>query len=69
METPRFSCMTLLQYQLAFLQDDEAGMSARSDWSAGKQGVEDVMLGYEGRDGGILLGDLKKARRLSESGS
>ena len=32
-------------YQLAFLQNDAAGMAQQVAWAAGKPGVEDVLLG------------------------
>ena len=51
-------------YLLAFLQNDAAGMAQQVAWSAGKPGVEDVLLGYEARTV-AYSGRLGKARELS----
>jgi eukaryotic-like serine/threonine-protein kinase len=51
-------------YQLAFLQDDAAEMARLVDWSAGKPGVEDVLLANEA-DTAAYSGRLRKARELS----
>jgi eukaryotic-like serine/threonine-protein kinase len=51
-------------YQLAFLQNDAAGMAQRVAWAAGKPGVEDVLVGYEA-DTAAFSGRLAKARELS----
>jgi len=53
-------------YQLAFLQNDVAGMAEQVAWSAGKPGVEDVLLAYEA-DTVAYSGHLKKARELSSN--
>jgi eukaryotic-like serine/threonine-protein kinase len=54
--------MTL--YQLAFLRNDPAGMAQQVAWSAGKPGVEDVLLSFEA-DTAAYAGQLRKARELS----
>jgi Tfp pilus assembly protein PilF/predicted Ser/Thr protein kinase len=51
-------------YMLAFLQNDEAGMAQQVAWSAGKPGVEDVLLGYEA-DTVAYSGRLRNAREFS----
>jgi tetratricopeptide (TPR) repeat protein len=51
-------------YQLAFLQNDPAGMAQQVAWAAGKPGVEDVLLAYEA-DTAAYSGQLGKARELS----
>jgi serine/threonine protein kinase/tetratricopeptide (TPR) repeat protein len=51
-------------YQLAFLQNDAAGMAQQVAWAAGKPGVEDVLL-YEEADTAAYSGRLGKARELS----
>jgi tetratricopeptide (TPR) repeat protein/predicted Ser/Thr protein kinase len=51
-------------YQLAFLQNDAAGMMQQVAWAAGKPGVEDVLLGGEA-DTAAYSGRLEKARELS----
>ena len=53
-----------LLYQLAFLQNDAAGMAQQVAWAAGKPGVEDVLLGEEA-DTAAYSGRLGKARELS----
>jgi eukaryotic-like serine/threonine-protein kinase len=37
----------ILMYQIAFLQNDAAGMAQQMAWSTGKPGVEDVLLANE----------------------
>jgi eukaryotic-like serine/threonine-protein kinase len=54
--------MTL--YQLAFLRNDPVGMAQQVAWSAGKAGVEDVLLSFEA-DTAAYAGQLRKARELS----
>jgi eukaryotic-like serine/threonine-protein kinase len=54
----------LLAYQLAFLQNDAAGMGQQLAWSAGKPGLEAVLLGYEA-DTAAYSGRLGKAREFS----
>jgi eukaryotic-like serine/threonine-protein kinase len=49
-------------YILAFFQNDDAGMAQQVVWSAGKPGVEDVLLGYEAETA-AFFGRLAKARR------
>jgi eukaryotic-like serine/threonine-protein kinase len=51
-------------YQLAFLQNDGAGMAQQVAWAAGKPGVEDVLLVFEA-DTAAYSGRLGKARELS----
>jgi len=51
-------------YLLAFLQNDAAGMAQQVAQSAGKPGVEDVLLGYEA-DTAAYFGRLEKAREFS----
>jgi eukaryotic-like serine/threonine-protein kinase len=51
-------------YQLAFLHDDKAAMGEQVTWSAGKPGVEDVLLYYEA-DTNAYFGHLKTAREFS----
>jgi eukaryotic-like serine/threonine-protein kinase len=58
------SGMHFILYQLAFLQDDLSGMAQQVAWSAGKPGVEDVLLGYEA-DTAAYTGRLAKAREFS----
>jgi hypothetical protein len=51
-------------YELAFLQNDAAGMAQQLAWSAGKPGVEDLLLALEA-DTAAYSGGLRKARDLS----
>ncbi len=51
-------------YQLAFLQNDAAGMAQQLAWSAGKPGVDDLLLANEA-DTAAYSGRLSKARDLS----
>jgi Flp pilus assembly protein TadD/predicted Ser/Thr protein kinase len=51
-------------YQLAFLQNDAAGMAQQVAWSAGKPGAEDVLLAFEA-DTAAYSGRLGKAREFS----
>jgi Flp pilus assembly protein TadD len=51
-------------YQLAFLHDDKEAMGEQVTWSAGKPGVEDVLLYYEA-DTNAYFGHLKTAREFS----
>ncbi len=51
-------------YVIAFLQNDAAGMAQQVAWSAGKPGVEDVVLAYEADTAGYS-GRLRTARELS----
>jgi eukaryotic-like serine/threonine-protein kinase len=51
-------------YDLAFLQNDPAGMAKQVAWSAGKPGVEDVLLALEG-DTAAYSGRLGEARDFS----
>ena len=51
-------------YQLAFLQNDAAGMAQQVTWAAGKSGVEDVLLAREA-DTAAYSGRLVEARDFS----
>ena len=51
-------------YFLAFLENDTAGMEQQVAWSAGKPGIEEVLLSYEA-DTAAYSGRLGKARELS----
>ncbi len=51
-------------YEIAFLQNDAAGMAQQVAWSAGKPGVEDELLGMEA-DTGAYSGRLREAREFS----
>ncbi|MGB2890323.1 MAG: protein kinase [Candidatus Acidiferrales bacterium] len=52
-------------YQLAFLQNDAAGMAQQVAWSAGKSGVEDILLAEEANTA-AYFGRLGKARNFSD---
>jgi class 3 adenylate cyclase/Flp pilus assembly protein TadD len=51
-------------YQLAFLQNDAAGMAQQVAWASGKPGVEGVLLGYEA-DTAAYSGRLREAREFT----
>jgi eukaryotic-like serine/threonine-protein kinase len=51
-------------YQLAFLENDAAGMAQQVTWAAGKPGVEDVLLALEA-DTAAYSGRLGEARDFS----
>ena len=51
-------------YHLAFLQKDEGEMARQVAWSAGKEGVEDLLLSYQA-DTAAFTGQIEKARELS----
>jgi tetratricopeptide (TPR) repeat protein len=53
------------RYQLAFLQNDAAGMARQVAWSKGKAGAEDMLLFFEA-DTAAYSGRLAKARELSK---
>jgi serine/threonine protein kinase len=55
----------LALYQIAFLQNDAAGMEQQVAWSAGKPGTQDVILSYEA-DAAAYSGRLKDAREFSQ---
>jgi len=57
--------LRLYLYQIAFLQNDAAGMAQQVAWAAGKPGVEDIMLSVEA-DTAAYYGQVEKARILSE---
>ena len=52
-------------YQLAFLQNDQAGMAQQMSWATGKPGIEDVLLSNEA-DTAAYFGQLGKARVFSK---
>src|ERR1700730_10823381 len=56
--------LRLLLYQLAFLQNDPAGMTQQVAWAAGKPGWDDVLLASEA-DTAAYSGRLGKAREFS----
>jgi tetratricopeptide (TPR) repeat protein len=51
-------------YEIAFLQNDAAGMAQQVAWSAGKPEVEDELLGLEANTA-AYSGRLRKARELT----
>ena len=51
-------------YLLAFMENDAAGMEQQVAWSAGKPGIEEVLLSYEA-DTAAYSGRLAKAREFS----
>jgi predicted Zn-dependent protease/predicted Ser/Thr protein kinase len=51
-------------YQLAFVQNDAAGMAKQVTWSAGRPGVEDALLALEANTA-AYFGRLGQARELS----
>jgi len=51
-------------YQLAFLQNDAAGMALQAAWAVGKPGVEDVLFGAQA-DTAAYSGRLLDAREFS----
>jgi serine/threonine protein kinase/Tfp pilus assembly protein PilF len=51
-------------YAVAFLQNDAAGMEQQVTWSAGKPGVEDLLLGLDA-DTAAYAGRLRDAREFS----
>ncbi|MFY9527272.1 MAG: tetratricopeptide repeat protein, partial [Candidatus Acidiferrales bacterium] len=59
------SFLRLGLYQLAFLQNDAAGMAQQVAWSAGKSGVEDILLAEEANTA-AHFGRLGKARNFSD---
>jgi serine/threonine protein kinase/tetratricopeptide (TPR) repeat protein len=56
--------LRVVLYQLAFLQNDVAGMAQQVAWASGKPGVEDTLLSSEA-DTAAYFGRLGKARDLS----
>jgi eukaryotic-like serine/threonine-protein kinase len=54
----------IARYQVAFLQNDVAGMMQQVAWSAGKPGAEDQSLGVEA-DTAAYFGRLSEAREFS----
>jgi hypothetical protein len=53
--------LRLVSYYLAFLNSDAAGMEKEIAWTAGKPGIEDVMLGLEA-DTNAFFGRLEASR-------
>jgi eukaryotic-like serine/threonine-protein kinase len=60
------SFLHIAPYQLAFLQNDVAGMERQVAWSAGKPGLEDQLLALES-DTAAYSGRLRDARAFSRS--
>jgi tetratricopeptide (TPR) repeat protein len=58
------SYLRLELYQLAFLQNDGAGMAKQMAWASGKRGIEELMLSNEA-DTVAYYGRLRNARELS----
>ena len=58
------TALHFLQYELAFLREDMAGVAQQVAWAAGKPGIEDVLLEYEA-DTAAYFGRLREARELS----
>ena len=56
--------LRLFLYELAFLQNDVAGMAKQVAWAVGKPGLEDVLLAKEANTA-AYFGRLKKAREFS----
>jgi len=56
--------LCLYSYQLAFLENDAAGMARQVDWAAARQGVGDMLLAEEA-DTAAYYGRLGKAREFS----
>jgi len=61
---PDASDLRSVQYYLAFLEDDAAGMKAQMEWAGGKPGVEDIFLSAES-DTAAYHGRLSEASLLS----
>lgn len=59
-----FPFLHLGLYEIAFLRNDAVGMAQQVAWSAGKRGVEDLLLEYEA-DTAAYSGQLGKARAFS----
>jgi eukaryotic-like serine/threonine-protein kinase len=56
--------LRFIQYQLAFLQNDRAGMAQEVGWAEGKLGIEDRFLDLEA-DTAAYSGRLREARELT----
>jgi serine/threonine protein kinase/Flp pilus assembly protein TadD len=54
----------MIQYTLAFLRNDAAGMAQQAAWAAGKPNIENELLSYEAGTA-AYYGRLNEARRLS----
>ncbi len=59
-----FAFLRYALYQIAFLQNDAAGLAQQAAWSTGKPGIEDWFLDWEANTA-AYSGQLKKARELS----
>jgi serine/threonine protein kinase/tetratricopeptide (TPR) repeat protein len=59
------SYLRFYRYQLAFLQNDAAGMAQQVAWSKSKAGAEDMLLFFES-DTAAYSGRLERARELSQ---
>ena len=57
--------LSLYLYQLAFLQDDAAGLATQVAWATGKPGVEDLLWAADASSA-AYRGRLGKARELSQ---
>ena len=57
------SHLRFLLYQIAFLEDDAAGMARQVEWAAGKPGAEDLLLGTEAATA-AFFGRVKQSREL-----
>ena len=60
----KYPIFPLLLYQIAFSQNDAAGMAQQVEGSAGQPGVEDIMLANEA-DTAAFFGRLREAREFS----
>ena len=60
--------LRFLEYQIAFLQNDAAGMAQQVAWAIGKPGVEDRLLAYEA-DTAAYSGKVTNAREFSRQAS
>jgi DNA-binding winged helix-turn-helix (wHTH) protein/Flp pilus assembly protein TadD len=65
-QAKKFDSLYLRQflYQVAFLQNDAAGMAQQVAWATGKPGAEDVLLAYEA-DTAAYSGRVGQAREFS----
>jgi tetratricopeptide (TPR) repeat protein len=60
--------LRIVMYQLAFLQNDKAGMAQHVAWAAGKAGVEDVLLAMDADTAGYG-GQLRRAQEFTRQAS
>ena len=59
-----YAFLRLARYELAFIQDDNAGMQEQLEWAIGKPGAEDLLLDSQANTE-AYYGRLSKARTLS----